>query len=76
MLEHTQHTQEERPESGPTRQRSRSYADLVAATARFSWPPARAFMTVYAQDLMAVDIGMRRPVAPPLLFRLRHCINR
>ncbi|MGH2838260.1 MAG: hypothetical protein ACRDJY_07935, partial [Thermoleophilaceae bacterium] len=35
--------------------RSGSYADLVAATARFSWPSARDFMTVYAQILTAAD---------------------
>ncbi len=55
MLEHAQDTQEERPEGGPSGQRSGSYADPVAATAQFSRPPARRFMTVYAQDLMAAD---------------------
>jgi hypothetical protein len=29
----------------------------VAATAQFSWPPARKFMTIYAQNLMAADKG-------------------
>ena len=42
------------------RQRSGSYADLVAASAQFSCPPTRGFMTVYAQDLMAADSGLGR----------------
>src|SRR5438552_3042533 len=57
----------------PTRRRSGSYADLVAATARFWCPPARSFMTVYAQDLMAADTRptARRSAAPrPRCFML------
>ncbi|MDQ3573848.1 MAG: hypothetical protein M3378_09945 [Actinomycetota bacterium] len=55
MLEHAQLTREERREVDALRRRSGSYADLVAATAQFLWPPARGFVTVYAQDLMAAD---------------------
>jgi hypothetical protein len=30
-------------------------AELVAASARFSWPPARDYLAVSVQDLMAAD---------------------
>jgi hypothetical protein len=45
--------------------RSRSYTDPVAATAQFSWPPARKFMTIYAQNLMAADTLAADPVNEP-----------
>jgi hypothetical protein len=39
----------------PPGQRSIGKADLVAASAQFSWPPAFSFLAVSVQDLMAAD---------------------
>ncbi|HEV2808782.1 MAG TPA: hypothetical protein VGV93_00080, partial [Acidimicrobiales bacterium] len=43
------------PGGGPPGQRSIGQADLVAATAQFSWPPAFSSLAVSVQDLMAAD---------------------
>ena len=39
----------------PPGQRSIDKADLVAATAPFSWPPAFSSLAVSVQNLMATD---------------------
>jgi hypothetical protein len=39
----------------PLGQRSIGKADLVAANAQFSWPPAFSFLAVSVQDLTAAD---------------------
>jgi len=36
-------------------------AELVAATARFSWPLASSYLAVSVQDLMAADTKMCSP---------------
>lgn len=46
----------------PRGQRSIGKADLVAANAQFSWPPAFSSLAVSIQDLMAADRCCRAPV--------------
>ncbi|MGH9152951.1 MAG: hypothetical protein ACRD03_11255, partial [Acidimicrobiales bacterium] len=71
VLEHAQHTGEERPGGGPTGQRSIGKADLVAASAQFSWPPAFSSLAVSVQDLMAADTccSGRKPNSPEASMR-------
>ena len=61
-FKHAHHTGEECPGGGLPGQRSIDLADLVAATAQFSWPPAFSSLPVSVQDLMAADRGQIRLV--------------